>query len=179
MKKNLMYSIFNNLTIKVSSLVKTSSNGKSEPLKNRDLTIIEYPVLSYYRMLSAYLSEDSKNAGIYFNNIDEDSNIQLRARIWKLYYTIEPLIKNFEPSGSSISTEQIESCITEYYQLYHEVHDRITSYHTMRLFYYCSMLMCFLLPANHPEISHINAAWSDTCNAMIALPFLSDTEKNA
>ena len=74
-------SIFNNLTIKVPSLIKTSSNGKSEILKNRDLTIIEYPVLSYYRMLSAYLSEDAKNAEIYFNNIDEGSNIQLRARI--------------------------------------------------------------------------------------------------
>ena len=170
-------SIFNNLTIKVPSLIKTSSNGKSEILKNRDLTIIEYPVLSYYRMLSAYLSEDAKNAEIYFNNIDEGSNIQVRARICKLYYTIEPLVKKFEQSRSSISTEQIESYIAEYYQLYHKVHDRITSYHTMRLFYYCSMLMCFLLPANHPEISHINAAWSDTCNAMIALPFLSDTEK--
>ena len=97
----------------------------------------------------------------------------------RIYSFIMYILDNFEPSGSSISTEQIESCITEYYQLYHEVHDRITSYHTMRLFYYCSMLMCFLLPANHPEISHINAAWSDTCNAMIALPFLSDTEKNA
>lgn len=133
----------------------------------------------YYQMLFFFLSRQYDLAEAHFKKIATDSPLIFKGRLWKFYYCTILVLHNNAYHKSAFTSEQLDFLAQEYVLLYEEFHNRITSFNTSILFYYCTIICNYLLPFTYPyTLMLTRKGLSKAYDSITSQSFLSEKDKD-